>query len=106
MTSNYPEGVTGFEPQIAGAEETTLPGKCNAEAHDVAPAYMVRSILIDLHELQDLAAALEAVQTISEYSEEPCGFEGDVEARRIPGAWLWVCPKCGTAQMIEDKDKK
>lgn len=80
--SNYPEGVTGFESQIVGAQESDgyySVGECSS----IGDAVVTRV-------------------SPTRVSAVVCGFEGDDD---VPGLFVgdrlevrfyWTCPQCGT----------
>ena len=76
MTSNYPPGVSGNEPQIVGydEEEATMHVECIFERRG-------------------------SFEGMGDW-EEPCGFSGDVDGVRIWQSryefiFVWECPTCG-----------
>ena len=65
MLSNYPPGVTGFEPEIAGYEEWSEKRECEATVYD------------------------------ENDNESFCDFRGVVDGWVDGEKLRWDCPKCG-----------
>jgi len=108
--SNYPPGVTGNEPQIAGYPEFDQNVDCQAEGVTVVTmspeAYKRAAALVDevmrsarqgllvpsgtAFRLQNEIADGEEVDLVS------CPFEGDVTSWVDQGIVFWECPLCRT----------
>ena len=125
MSGNYPPGVTGNEREIAGGDAFTATVKCDAPAMNVYPKMTVDTVLYEITQavehpktvrrshnvdgwrLQNaheqivdlraiLARAKEALDMDMFESQEPCTFEGEVDAEVYDGIVEWECPLCGT----------
>ena len=124
MSSNYPPGVTGREPAIAGAVDIEFQGLCQADAIDVLPWQQVLTGLTALragleHPLQrrsqirgavvtetrqeQIQRALGTVIAMQAVLEETvrtantdCGYDGPVEGQVRHGEIAWTCPRCGS----------
>lgn len=122
--SNYPPGVTGNEPQIAGGTDVVVEVTCGAEPFDVYPAAAVDDLLRSLADVLNgrrtvrtevrgrwreeteteqvlraknrLAVALIGVAAMKFEQPEPCRFVGQVDAEVFEGTLCWECPSCGT----------
>jgi hypothetical protein len=115
--SNYPPGVTGFEYQIAGADEEYL-GDFHCE-HEVEKLVIVKHQIDELMKIVNSACnnfdnllekreiwklkhyGVYAVQMkLMEILEnvkttiEPCDFDGEVEFSRYKRDISWNCPVC------------
>lgn len=98
--SNYPDGVTGNEPQIAGYLEISEDVECEEEVLFLTP-YQVGEILSEHGEW----AVAEAVGYLSEQvKQEECGYFGTVDGHVVNGLFVWVCPRCGYEQQTELDD--
>ncbi|MGE0403122.1 MAG: hypothetical protein AB7T06_40825, partial [Kofleriaceae bacterium] len=80
--SNYPPGVTGFEPQIAGAEIE------RADTRTVPGCRMLGEVVI--------VATGSHAQTGVECDFEGGDVEGELNGDRFTATFYWDCPKCGT----------
>lgn len=108
MSSNYPPGVTGNEPEIAGRPMRTMNVDCEQESLDMVPAHWAREVVKDLasphptrrdwEELADLLA--DSGWTV----ETECGFGGDVEVEVEGNTAYWECPRCGQDNEYELDD--
>ena len=88
--SNYPDGVTGNEWQIAGPKELTVVRECQGTEARVYPATLVdeliRSGTINFRTL---------TLDVSVMTEYDCTFSGSVDAEIYDYELLWTCPTCG-----------
>jgi len=77
MLSNYPNGVTGFEPQIAGYDEWSEERECDVTVYD------------------------------KDDNESLCDFVGVVDGYFDNGQMIWECPKCGNekSESIPEPDE-
>lgn len=116
--SNYPPGVTGNEPAIAGYPEGNYSAPtCNGYLPDDTRAVTL-GLISDLADVQhmigrgDPNAQVKLERIRLEMLDMPkavdveCGFEGDVDAswdgdRRGNGTYFWTCPRCGSEQTDE-----
>lgn len=118
--SNYPPGVTGHEPQIAGYNSHDVSVECLSEDVSGVPTALVMSLLADIAQAltapgglyldrpdhlvrDDVARARQRIENArdalkaADGEHVECGFEGDVEAVIEYGTLYWTCPWCGTA---------
>lgn len=105
MSSNYPPGVTGHEPEIAGSDIQTISGVCTADARDLVPLHLAKTVAVGMAKQGGMALgdALYALLDASEYSPKPCSFEGFVEGVPTKLGWIWTCPHCGTMNKTEEE---
>ena len=124
--SNYPPGVTGNEPEIAGYDEGVRHVECDEEAtavyaHEVkslvseaafrleiaarsaSEGVLAESLPVVVERIarqmrSDVLALAEAEETVE------CGFVGEVDV--VYGAdrtaFAWDCPRCGYEHEEED----
>ena len=98
--SNYPDGVTGNEPQIAGYLEVSEDVECEEEVLFLTP-YQVEEILSEHGEW----AVAEAVGFLpGQVKQEVCGYAGFVDGHVVNGLFVWVCPRCGSEHETEPDD--
>lgn len=71
MLSNYPPGVTGNEPQIAGYPESEIQVECDGIFYD------------------------------DDDNESPCDFSGQVTLVHDGLTGDWDCPKCETNHTVD-----
>lgn len=98
MSSNYPPGVTGNEPEIAGYPEREAERECGATA-----AFVPREQLIALRSLDRTVstAIRQQVRRVlawaDEYEQEhDCAYSGPVTLFDAGlGVATWTCPACG-----------
>lgn len=114
--SNYPPGVSGFEPEIAGYDEVSLSVECRASAtlriygedararmrEAVRTAETVQRLLESGADTDRVARQVEVllgtlkrvpVDTV-DYDPDECPFEGDVEGFVVGDRTQWTCPFC------------
>jgi len=87
--SNYPDGVTGNEWQIAGPKELTVVRECKGIEARVYPAYLVDEVL--RHYPYD-SNSLTGTSVEMDYD---CTFSGQVDAEIYDYELFWTCPTCG-----------
>src|SRR6059036_3894740 len=120
MSGNYPDGVTGSEPAIAGYPEGTYSITCKGYMPDtskVAPRDILEQILTVANLIGSGApdrASFRLGQLHAELLQMPnavdveCNFEGKVDAWFSGGrdAYTahWECPRCGT-EGEEDRER-
>lgn len=118
--SNYPPGVSGLEPQIAGYPERTIVKSCGAEGVDlrvIDPWLIERSK--ELIEKVDFSAVqgrnyssdlnlsnywgrgvyhvlLYLSQQDLKIEDTICPFDGEVDTQYDRECEWWICPLCGT----------
>lgn len=81
--SNYPPGVTGREPEIAGYREVEFERACNAA-----------NVTIKVVRADD--------GDIAELTVDVCPWiDGEVTASEVRGELVWTCPACGTEHREE-----
>lgn len=116
--SNYPPGVTGNEPAIAGHPEGNYRvSECKGympESSRAVPEHIISEILT----LQEAIGRNEPVQprlerlrlemlAMPQAVDVECNYEGDVDAYFSggPSAYTvyWTCPRCGSEQE-EDRE--
>lgn len=105
MSSNYPPGVTGHEPQIAGDEEIVERRDCDEEVPWVrADPIRSRAIgLIAAARREPLTSALmTGLQALDQALDDdhvrlaPCDWSGEVTIRvDRGGTGYWICRGCG-----------
>lgn len=92
MGWNYPPGVTGYEPEIAGYEEVELVVDCDNEKMEVINRVDALTLV--------RAFAYKAV-TLTEDIERlhtyyiPCEYSGYVTGYIVGDGVEWDCPRCG-----------
>lgn len=119
--SNYPPGVTGSEPAIAGYPEGTYtPGRpCTGYMPDdcrAVPPNMIYEIFTIQERIGKAGTLLEATQAmpllerlrlaiidLPKAVDVECLYEGEVDAqwsgnRKGDGEFFWTCPQCGSEQ--------
>lgn len=110
MSSNFPPGVTGFEPQIAGYPERDEVHAC--EAYDVkikvSTGYAEDAIQTVINRLKagqttayDERLLQDALGDIAETEVEQCPFVGEVTVTYGEGVETWTCPLCRTEHVDE-----
>lgn len=109
--SNYPPGVTGHEPAIAGHGERTEEVECLQQDSTVLYRYGVLEVVDGaLHKAREqvrrnervgpgdllgyLRAMRQALDELPE-TEAPCEWEGEVEGWPVDDDFEWTCPQCG-----------
>lgn len=118
--SNYPPGVTGGEPQIAGPlAEYTETHSCGDQtskriltvASEAALAHlqgalteMVSSGIIHETSLPALANYVSQLEAGLIEVDVICPFDGPVDVAYFKGYATWTCPECGTEHDIEPSD--
>jgi hypothetical protein len=114
--SNYPPGVTGHEPAIAGYPERTETVECHRS--DAAALYRHEVIdLIDGHlqrgrermargrfeaNIDHLQQLRDALDDLSD-AEAECEWEGEVEGWVDGYDFEWTCPQCGSEHTEEGR---
>lgn len=78
MSSNYPPGVTGFEPQIAGYD--------SKESVDHREASCQNDECVEFDDVKEREIVL-----TKEYASHNVVFEN----------WSWACPTCGLSSDFE-----
>lgn len=127
--SNYPPGVTGFEPQIAGYPEgeylVTTPCTGYIDEARIQPDWLPDqlqhivgildgTVLVRPSDSPTARARVRLLDLISELQKMPvghdieCGFEGKVDAQfehfgRSATRVYWTCPICGK-ECEEDRE--
>lgn len=111
--TNYPPGVTGNEPQIAGYPDPgTDVRECQADAATMTRYSVLEAIrdawrvpkqgeLTAAEALDRLQAAIDALDTDE---DGVCAFEGPVEITYAHGVESWECPNCGHEHEDEADD--
>lgn len=89
--SNYPPGVTGNEPQIAGYPER---GE-NVECKNTGVVHF-------RHEMQETVGDVDEVLGKVFSVEIDCEWEGKVEGDVVGYDFIWTCPRCGNVTEEED----
>lgn len=83
MSWYYPEGVTGYEPEIAGYDEVELIVDCDNEKMEVVSH-------VDL-----LVYAVPDAVTVENIDYVPCEYSGYVTGYIVGEGVEWDCPRCG-----------
>lgn len=109
MSNNYPDGVTGNEPEIAGYPEGSMAVTCASSA-DLVTLHAVKELVEDLTRryhsnptlaLADIADGLDNLLVIA----GDCEWEGNVEGYYADGVvFIWTCPNCGAENELELDD--
>lgn len=101
--SNYPPGVTGFEPEIAGYDEFEQSLDCGAEweGEFMAPEGVVlvsSALLVEDSSRRDelLRSALGMIVDVS----IPCEWSGVATVYWSGGQGTWECPRCGKSDTV------
>lgn len=117
--SNYPAGVTGYEPAISGYDTREVSVECLREDVSGVPAALVTNLLNYIEQAlnplggmyldrpdhlvrDDVARARQRIEKAREVLKAAkgehveCGFEGDVEGSVEYDTLYWTCPWCGT----------
>lgn len=114
--SNYPPGVTGNEPQIAGYPEGSRAVICAADdpyvVHLERAGDDIYSLVKDVLSTDqgltasDIRRKIDALAATwrREGAVAPCTWEGVVDGVYSQGAFLWTCPNCGTEQEEDVSD--
>jgi hypothetical protein len=107
---DYPPGITGREPEIAGYQEGTENVSCDNDSALWYPAHVVNEMLADYMtfaakaignplgiDVQGKHLKERWTALLDEHSGEfACDFEGEVDcAYTNEGLRLWTCPRCG-----------
>lgn len=110
--SNYPPGVSGMEPEIAGLPEFELARTCDNESALYVPAKTVtdqiywlsqeiaklnRNDLVRPGMFDRVTSMLEEliVATTRDGAEFACEWDDKVDVEYSNGMVFWVCPRCG-----------
>lgn len=106
MTSNYPPGVSGHEPQISGPDaEFDEERQCLARGIDVKTITdyglgQIEQAILDLHgqEPNRMAVTARLYSALGDVEhavvDETCPFSGVVTVTAYGGSLTWVCPLC------------
>lgn len=112
--SNYPPGVTGNEPAIAGYPEGAYSAPtCEGympEGTKVAPTDIIERLMAIQTKLGEgdipfasyrLGQLTGEIMQMPNAIDQECGYEGSVDAqwdgdRKGNGTFFWTCPRCGT----------
>ena len=110
MGWNYPPGVTGYEPEIAGYEEVELIVDCDNEKMEVinrvdaltlvrAFAYKAVTLTEDIERLHTYymykaVTLTEDIERLHTYYI-PCEYSGYVTGYIVGDGVEWDCPRCG-----------
>ncbi len=105
--SNYPPGVTGREPEIAGYPERTEKVECRS----TTTAFYRREVLDVLAEVRRTCANTDQIGVVAHFREKlegltetpelDCEWEGEVEGWPNGDDFEWTCPRCGNEQVEE-----
>lgn len=112
--TNYPPGVSGNEPQIAGYPEKQTIRTCGAVDVEVrimpddldtwinAMSKMLEHTVTEAS-IRSYATGIVSVYKSLEYKTfiTECLFKGDVDVQMHPYAEYWQCPLCGTEHETE-----
>jgi hypothetical protein len=115
--SNYPPGVTGNEPQIAGYPEGARVMTCSKyfDGAKIAPVHLGDELLAIQLLIQEgkTDAAVAAVTRLTrdaldmpEAEETECGFEGEADCMFGEGMIWWTCPRCDQENETEMDDER
>lgn len=117
--SNYPSGVSGLEPQIAGYPERTVEKICGAEmvALNIADPFLAKrasqlldeidfevvkgrdyssSMTLSNHRARNIYHILLRAASQTFTAEGDCPFVGEVDTQYGYDSEWWECPLCGT----------
>ena len=103
--SNYPPGVTGNEPEIAGYPSMTLDKQCEEDVPYIATWVVTEHLdgiaAVIARSDDTIPAIIEQLGHLWEHLNKDavdvtCGFDGDVDAEMAYGVAYWTCPRCGT----------
>lgn len=98
MGWNYPPGVTGYEPEIAGYEEVNLIVDCDNEALETVSRDDVLSMVWDFEDIGAIPA--EQIERLHTYYV-PCEYSGYVTGYIVGAGVEWDCPRCGKTHTEE-----
>lgn len=114
--SNYPPGVTGNEPQIAGLGERVAEKECLEYLPTVSLlAEDTKTWIKHLAELLERGASDQAIKSAAkylvrsaeqfkfDYPIEECPYRGPVDIQYDRYMEYWECPVCGTDHEDEDE---
>lgn len=114
MSSNYPPGVTGNEPEIAGRPVRTMNVDCEEDDVTFISAQEVLEALMKARdEMTHRGAGLtprSAVDFVEELIdqidvvERECYWSGEVEVEVEGDTAYWDCPRCGQSNEYELDD--
>jgi hypothetical protein len=111
--SNYPPGVTGNEPQIAGYPEQDMEVECGNSLGRFLGVHQVRTLLVEMQDQfrsmgvsnagSPVAAMHEVLDALDDQEETvaACQWSGTVTAQIADGEAWWDCPMCGAEQSEE-----
>lgn len=126
MFSNYPDGVTGNEPAIAGLQEMVMTVTCEQEECKVVPAEAVTVKAQSINKMAGrmlagttgeaygliapLAAAteqlIELIGELEDNGEFSCPFTGEVDVQVDKTQAYWNCPVCGIDNATDLEDPR
>lgn len=124
MSGNYPPGVSGNEPQIAGYDEAVMTMTCSEVGLCLYPKTLVDDLLDEVSQVftvprtvrsegqrgwrpendaerlvraqNRLLKVREELDTAVRYDEDAmCGFSGQVDVQINRTVVTWTCPWCG-----------
>ena len=102
MLSNYPPGVTGLEPQIAGPiRSVVLEQTCDADPVITVPAELAQEILdavVEANAGKKVNTDGLAILLRQAYNKAgACSWHGEVDVDIYSdGVYVWTCPACQT----------
>lgn len=123
MSSNYPAGVTGNEPEIAGERTIMKFVTCGEEEPQVVPSWAVKEELLALQlevaqilssktsealaKVDDLRQSitnkLDRMYELEDVGSYDCPFAGSLEVTVVSREQgTWDCPDCGSVHDNED----
>lgn len=117
--SNYPPGVTGMEPEIAGYPEVDMEVECADTDAPLLGAFEVVRLIQDELIVQMGREArgdtpnwsewvwkvLDEIEDLVEMTGE-CGWNGVTTTQIADGEAQWSCPRCGKVQSVELEDDR
>lgn len=102
--TNYPPGVTGNEPEIAGYPERTEKVECRS----TTTAYYRREVLDLIEDVRRTCATTdqigvvaqmrEGLDRLTDTDEIDCDWSGEIEGWVDGYDFVWDCPRCGDEQ--------
>lgn len=116
MLSNYPDGVSGNEFEIAGPDyEETEHVECDSDSVPSVPVFLIVQWASHVEALADrglintesiIEQLWELGAQVGRATDEDghCTFEGDADVIGFQGARWWTCPACETEHEKDQHD--
>jgi len=118
---DYPAGVTGNEPELAGGLERDMQLQCEQVDVSVVPSFELKAALANLqarigkmHDstagkavamvdvlAEEMQVLIDRVDTLEDRGEWECPFDGDVEVDVFGDLGRWTCPVCGSENEVD-----